>query len=84
VEKFDREAFQWWQMAADKGLARAQFNLGKIFEEGRGVAQSDEEAVRWFEKAADQGDSDAQLRLAKLLFAGRGTCGGERGREVES
>jgi TPR repeat protein len=46
VEKSDIEAVKWWRKAADQGIAQAHYNLGGLFENGRGVAQSDEEAVK--------------------------------------
>jgi TPR repeat protein len=53
--------------AADQGPAEAQYSLGYMFVQGRGVAQSDVEAARWFRKAADQGHADAQYNLGILL-----------------
>ena len=35
-----------WRAAADQGHAMAQYNLGLMFEQGRGVAQSDAKAAR--------------------------------------
>ena len=36
---------------ADQGNARAQFNLGVMYERGQGVPQFDTEAVQWYRKA---------------------------------
>jgi hypothetical protein len=47
------EAARWCRKAADQGHALAQNNLGTMFYEGRGVAQSGVEAARWYRKAAD-------------------------------
>ena len=63
-----------WRAAADKGFAWSQFNLGMLFEGGRGVAQSDAEAARWFKKAARQGDSRAYCRLGFMFMDGRGVA----------
>lgn len=49
--------------AANQGIANAQYNLGFMYEHGRGVTQSDTEAVRWYRKAADQGHMRSQYRL---------------------
>ena len=49
---------------ADQGHAEAQFSLGNMFYEGRGVAQNIEEGRRLFRKAADQGHLHAQFLLA--------------------
>ena len=40
--------------------AQAQFNLGFMYDQGAGVAQSDVEAVRWYRKTADQGHAQAR------------------------
>ena len=58
--------------AADQGHAQAQYNLGVMFDQGRGVAQSDVEAVRWYRKAADQGHAGAQYNLGTMFDQGRG------------
>jgi hypothetical protein len=60
--------------AADQGRAEAQYNLGVMFEQGRGVAQSDVEAARWWRKAADQGDAKAQSNLGIRFDQGRGVA----------
>ena len=44
----------------------AQFNLGKMYELGRGVTQDDAEAVRWYRLAAEQGHADAQYNLGNM------------------
>jgi TPR repeat protein len=36
-----------YRKAADQGNTAAQCNLGVLFDQGRGVAQSDAEAARW-------------------------------------
>ena len=51
----DVVAARWFRKAADQGDAGAQYYLGNMFEQGRGVALSDVEAARWYRKAADQG-----------------------------
>jgi hypothetical protein len=60
-----------WRAAADQGHAEAQYNLGVMFEQGRGVAQSDVEAARWFRKAADQGNAGAQYNMGGMFSQGR-------------
>jgi TPR repeat protein len=57
---------QWWQMAADQGLAGDQYNLGACYAHGRGVTQSDKEANRWAKKAADQGHKHTESALDSL------------------
>ena len=58
--------------AAEQGLAKAQFNLGHMYENGRGVTQDDSEAVTWYHKAAEQGDAQAQHNLGNMYRLGRG------------
>jgi TPR repeat protein len=49
--------------AAEEGNALAQFNLGLLYESGRGVFKDTAEAIKWFRKAADQGFDEAQYAL---------------------
>jgi len=63
-----------WRAAAAQGHAQAQFALGIMFSQGRGVAQSDVEAARWYRKAADQGHADAQYNLGNMLYVVRGVA----------
>ena len=57
---------------AEQGHAGAQFSLGVMYDEGRGVSQNDAEAVRWYQLAADQGDADAQYNLGCMYALGDG------------
>ncbi|MCR6670385.1 peptidoglycan-binding protein [Devosia ginsengisoli] len=59
------------QAAAD-GDARAQFEIGAIYTEGRAVTQNYPEAARWYERAAAQGFVPAQYRIGNLYEAGQG------------
>ena len=65
-------AFKLWLPLAEQGNASAQFNLGDMYADGRGVKQDDVEAVKWFRKAAEQGDTMAQGRLGNVYSDGRG------------
>lgn len=57
---------------AEQGNALAQFGLGKMYGNGKGVAQNDAEAVKWYRKAAEQGHVDAQYNLGVMYDNGRG------------
>jgi localization factor PodJL len=59
------------QAAAD-GDARAQFEIGAIYTEGRAVEQNYAEAAKWYERSAAQGFVPAQYRLGNLYEAGTG------------
>jgi TPR repeat protein len=50
---------KWYRLAADQGNADAQFYLGLLYDNGKGVPQDYAEAVKWLRKAADQGLADA-------------------------
>ena len=59
-------------MAADQGYSVAQFNLGKMYADGRGVPRNDTEAVRWYRMAANQGNRSAQFNLGLMYEDGKG------------
>ena len=50
----------------------AQYNLGVMYDTGRGVPQDYAEAVRWYRKAADQGHAKAQSDLGVMYKNGEG------------
>ena len=57
---------------AEQGNASAQFNLGDIYREGRGVLKDHAEAARWFRLAAEQGHAEAQNKLGVIYQDGNG------------
>lgn len=57
---------------AEQGYARAQYHLGQMYEQGRGVSRSDAEAAHWYRKAAEQGDDLAQYNLGVMYEKGLG------------
>ncbi|MDR1454516.1 MAG: hypothetical protein LBJ01_02585 [Tannerella sp.] len=57
---------------AKQGNARAQNNLGFMYEIGQDVLQDDAEAVEWYCRAAEQGHARAQYNLANHYALGRG------------
>ena len=65
-------AFKLWLPLAEQGNASTQFNLGVMYEDGRGVKQDDVEAVKWFRQAAEQGDAKAQFNLGVMYAKGQG------------
>ncbi|MDR2787363.1 MAG: sel1 repeat family protein, partial [Candidatus Accumulibacter sp.] len=54
--------------------ARAQFNLGLTYAEGRGVAKDDSKVFEWFQKAAEQGLAEAQGSLGVMYWHGFGVA----------
>ena len=62
----------------EKGYARAQFNLGVMYEKGEGIAQSLtenerwQEALKWYTQAAKQGHAGSQSKLGFMYYLGHG------------
>ena len=50
-------ALQEWTPLAEAGDEVAQYNLGVMYDNGRGVLQDYKEAVKWYRLAAEQGDA---------------------------
>ena len=61
-----------WLSAAAAGDAKAQYNLGVIYDHGKGVPEDDAEAAKWFRLAAEQGDAMAQFNLGLMYSNGEG------------
>lgn len=57
---------------AEAGDAGSQYNLGIMYEKGRGVSQNSVEAAKWFRLAAEQEASQAQYNLGVMYGMGRG------------
>ena len=63
VEEDLAEAVKWYQEAAGLGDARAQFEIGWLYQCGEGVEEDHEKAVEWYRISADQGYAGAQYWL---------------------
>jgi len=57
---------------AEQGNAAAQYNLGLMYDQGKGVKQDRAEAARWYRRAAEQGILFAQYNLGALYDKGEG------------
>lgn len=62
------QAFAIYDSLAKAGDAKAQFNLGLMYQSGDGVNANLEQAVYWFGEAAKQGYTEAQYTLAAMVF----------------
>ncbi len=75
-EAYDRgdyvTALREWRPLAEQGDAGAQFNLGLLYDMGRGVPQNYAEAAKWYWLAADGGYDKAQFNLALMYNNGTG------------
>lgn len=75
-----------WKPLAKKGDADAQFNVGLLYEQGKGVpvdgnskamdyeiaAQNYVTAMKWYTLAAAQGYAQAQTQLGAMYYNGQG------------
>jgi TPR repeat protein len=57
---------------AEQGDVSAMPKLGKMYEDGKGVARSSEIAVQWYRKAADLGNAEGAYSLSECYARGRG------------
>jgi len=63
-----REMFRY--AASYFGDADAQYNLGRIYLDGKGVPKDAKQAARWLRLAANKGQYEAQALLGNLFFNG--------------
>lgn len=70
IERDDVVAFRLYLSAANQGLPRAQYNLGRMYQEGRGTEANLNEAMRYFEAACESGYASAQFFYGHLRHAG--------------
>lgn len=57
---------------AERGDARAQYNLGLLYASGLGVTHDYQAALKWYRMAAKQGHAGAQSELAQMYSKGQG------------
>ncbi len=65
-------AFAEWEVLAEEGDPRAQYELARMLSAGIGTAKNERAAIRWFRQAGEQGYTEAQLELALMYSLGRG------------
>ena len=65
-------AFNLFKPLAEQGNAKAQHNLGIMYENGYGVMEDDNEAVTWYRKSARQGIAVSQYNLGLMYNLGIG------------
>jgi TPR repeat protein len=66
------EARKWYIAASEKGDSRAQYRLGVIYEEGKGVKADLDTAICFYTKAIENDHPDAMYRLSCLYLRGHG------------
>jgi localization factor PodJL len=65
-----KSAAQWFEKAADQGLAPAQYRLGSYYEKGIGVDRDYAKARAYYQQAAENGNARAMHNLAVLFAEG--------------
>jgi len=65
-------ALQEWQPLAEKGEARAQGQIARLYYRGEGVGRDNTKALEWARKAVAGGDAAGQLVLGVLYYWGKG------------
>lgn len=58
--------FKFQTKMAERGSVNAQYILGEMYEEGRGVEKSNAKAIEWYEKAQRSGHEDAAVRITQI------------------
>jgi hypothetical protein len=66
------KAAELFRGPAEAGDPAAQYNLGVLYEDGKGVTKDFAAAAAWYRKSADQGYAEAQNNLANLYTFGLG------------
>jgi hypothetical protein len=61
-----------FKLAAARGDAAAQRNIGDMYGIGLGLPQDYAEAFNWFKLAAEQGDAEAQVNIGVMYGQGQG------------
>ncbi|NKN34934.1 peptidoglycan-binding protein [Agrobacterium sp. a22-2] len=64
------KAAVWYQHAADRGFAPAQYRLANLYEKGTGVERDIAKAKALYQQAADAGNASAMHNLAVLYASG--------------
>ena len=65
-------ALEHWERAAAMEHAEAEFRIGAMYEEGKGVAPDTARAVEWYRRAAGHGSEEAQFNLGHMYASGTG------------
>ena len=68
----DEEVFSKLKQQAETGDAKAQHDLGQMYEDGKGTSVNEVKAFEWFKKSADQGHASGQAGLGWMYVHGNG------------
>lgn len=67
VERFNAQMKQ-----AKAGNASAMYEVGRMYELGRGTKPDKEKAAKWYERATEKGQNNARAELGVLYASGQG------------
>jgi len=68
VDRDYQQAAEWFSKSAEQGHADAQYNLGELYNKGRGVKKNKKIAQKWYKAAAEQGHVKAKYRARNCAF----------------
>lgn len=84
VKRDPKKGVELFTIAAERGDAVAQFDLGLAYDDGVGVEEIDwDKAAYWYERAAKGGETNAMFNLAVLLKMGLVGFGSKENRDRE-
>lgn len=63
-------ALKEWMPLAEAGDERAQYNIGLMYEHGRGLPADPVQALRWYQRSAEGGAVPAQHNLGTMYASG--------------
>ena len=66
MERNYQTAKEYYQLAADGDVVKAQFKLRRLYRDGKGVKEDLDRARHYFELAAGQGYADTQEALSAM------------------
>lgn len=70
----EKQAALWMEAAANNGVIEAQYLLGDMYLQGRGVTASALDAINWYGKAAASGNAYGQYSLGIMYYNGQGVA----------
>jgi len=74
MQKDEKQAFEWYRKAANRGCAEAMTAVGMCLYKGVGTEPNLSDALSWLKEAATQGEQRGQLFLAEILAKDERCC----------
>ena len=73
-KKNKKKAVKQFKEAAKKGYDKAQYNLGRAYENGWGVRKNDVKAYTWYYRAAEQKHNEAMEKITDTQIIAKATA----------